>query len=129
MLASIACKSRYVAIGSLRALKAFCFSEILVDTSLFIFIFHSRTFSSSCFNRVCFYIFTFFFVGLVVVTLFLSSGRAPFDLAESESELIAGYLTEVGGVAFSFMLLVDYCEIIFLVSVFNLILVSLLALC
>ena len=38
------------------------------------------------------------------------SGKVPFDLAEAESELVAGLTTEVGGATFSFLLLVDYVE-------------------
>lgn len=45
---------------------------------------------------------------LVIVTFFLETGRIPFDLAESESELVAGYTTEYGGFFFALFYLGEY---------------------
>ncbi len=54
------------------------------------------------------------FVGFLVfmVAGFAESGRAPFDLPESDSELVAGYNTEFGGMRFGTFLLAEYIELI-----------------
>ncbi|MCG8474049.1 MAG: NADH-quinone oxidoreductase subunit H [Cytophagales bacterium] len=44
------------------------------------------------------------------------SNRTPFDLPESESELIGGYNTEYSGIRFAFLMLSEYCMML-LVSI------------
>ena len=107
-------RSKYALIGSVRAIKAVCFSEILTDTLVFVYLIHSRIITTSNMVNISFYVYILLFSTIFLISLFISSGRSPFDLAESESELIAGNMTEVGGVSFSFLLLVDYCELLVL---------------
>lgn len=45
---------------------------------------------------------------LVITIFFLETGRIPFDLGEAESELIAGYTTEMGGFFFALFYLGEY---------------------
>jgi len=47
-------------------------------------------------------------IPLFFVIFLLETGRIPFDLAESESELIAGYTTEMGGFFFALFYLGEY---------------------
>lgn len=59
---------------------------------------------------------------IIIVIFLLETNRAPFDLVEAESELIAGYTTELGGFFFALFYLGEYFHLFF----FSLVLSSLL---
>ena len=52
-------------------------------------------------------------LGLIIIAFLLETNRAPFDLAEAESELIAGYTVEYGGFYFALYYLGEYFHLFF----------------
>ena len=57
-------------------------------------------------------------LGLIIIAFLLETNRAPFDLAEAESELVAGYTVEIGGFFFALYYLGEYFHLFFFSKIF-----------
>jgi NADH-quinone oxidoreductase subunit H len=74
------------------------------------------------YQEIYWLIFYFFpLIGLITITFLLETNRAPFDLAEAESELVAGYQTEYGGFLFGLYYLGEYMHLFFFSMVISII--------
>ena len=110
--------SKYSLLGALRAIAQTISYEIVWA---FLFLFLIFIYCSSRFlvylkiqetylNRLrCLVIFLIFFLVCVV-----ERNRAPFDLAEGESELVSGFNIEYGGFKFALLFLSEYTRIVWL---------------
>jgi NADH-quinone oxidoreductase subunit H len=66
------------------------------------------------YQELFWFIFLFFLLGSQIILIFLLEvNRAPFDLAEAESELVTGYNTEYGGFYFALFYLGEYFHLFF----------------
>lgn len=110
--------SKYSLLGGLRAVAQTISYEIVLAFLLLCIIFFSKRFSFLDFftmQKFCFFglfslpLFLIFFVSCVVET-----NRAPFDLAEGESELVSGFNVEYGGLKFALIFIAEYASIIWM---------------
>ena len=115
-----ASNSKYALLGSLRAVAQSIFYEILLVFLILIFCFFFQTFSNVLTTEAFF----FFCLPARVVFIFsivAETNRAPFDLAEGESELVSGFNVEYGGFKFALLFMAEYANILwfsFLTSYF-----------
>lgn len=107
--------SKYSLLGRLRAVAQTVSYEIVLSLILFCLVFFSLTLRVQNIWEIqkfwgfffCFPLLWRFFICSVAET-----NRAPFDLAEGESELVSGFNVEFGGFKFALIFLSEYSRII-----------------
>lgn len=116
LLAGWSANSKYAFLGSLRSTAQLISYELILSSAILLVIFLSGSLNLTVIieaQRAVWYIipllpiFIVFFIGSVAET-----NRAPFDLAEAESELVSGFMTEHSAVIFVFFFLAEYASII-----------------
>jgi NADH:ubiquinone oxidoreductase subunit H len=107
--------SRYAFIGAIRAIAQLISYEVSMGILVIsiLLLNNSFNFLEILYNQIyipniiaLFPLFILFFISALAET-----NRPPFDLAEAESELIAGYIVEYGGMSFAAIYLAEYAFI------------------
>jgi NADH-ubiquinone oxidoreductase chain 1 len=116
LLAGWSANSKYAFLGSLRSTAQLISYELILSSAILLVIFLTGslnlTVNIEAQRPIWFIIpllpvFIIFFIGSVAET-----NRAPFDLAEAESELVSGFMTEHSAVIFVFFFLAEYASIV-----------------
>lgn len=116
VLVGLLSQSRYAIIGTVRALVHVISLDIFMTLLYSLLIFSSQSANFHDFVNVQ-NIYWFFFLyspaaSAFVVVLLLESKRAPFDHAETESEVVAGYAVEYSGPMLMMFYLCEYLHLV-----------------
>ena len=122
LLAGWSANSKYAFLGSLRSTAQLISYELILSSAILVVILLTGNLNLTInveAQKVVFFvlpllpIFIIFFIGCIAET-----NRAPFDLAEAESELVSGFMTEHSAVIFVFFFLAEYASIV-LICIFT----------
>jgi NADH-ubiquinone oxidoreductase chain 1 len=116
LLAGWSANSKYAFLGSLRSTAQLISYELILSSAILLVIMLTGSLNLTVnieSQRAVWFIlpllpvFIIFFIGSIAET-----NRAPFDLAEAESELVSGFMTEHAAVVFVFFFLAEYGSIV-----------------
>ncbi len=116
LLAGWSANSKYAFLGSLRSTAQLISYELVLSSAILLVVMLTGNLNLTenieaqravWFILPLFVVFIIFFIGSVAET-----NRAPFDLAEAESELVSGFMTEHAAVVFVFFFLAEYGSIV-----------------
>jgi NADH-ubiquinone oxidoreductase chain 1 len=116
LLAGWSANSKYAFLGSLRSTAQLISYELILSSAVLLVVLLTSSLNLTVnieyqkavwFLMPLFPVFIIFFIGSVAET-----NRAPFDLAEAESELVSGFMTEHAAVIFVFFFLAEYASIV-----------------
>lgn len=122
LLAGWSANSKYAFLGSLRSTAQLISYELILSSAILIVILFTSSLNLTVnveSQKIIYYLFPLcpialiFFIGAIAET-----NRAPFDLAEAESELVSGFMTEHSSVVFVFFFLAEYASIV-LICIFT----------
>ena len=122
LLAGWSANSKYAFLGSLRSTAQLISYELILSSAILLVVLLTGSLNLTVnieaqrtvwFLLPLFPVFIIFFIGSVAET-----NRAPFDLAEAESELVSGFMTEHAAVIFVFFFLAEYASIV-LICILN----------
>jgi NADH-quinone oxidoreductase subunit H len=125
LLAGWSSNNKYSLIGAMRSGAQIVSYELSVGLSLLTIIVLAGTMQFSELVQMQsggWFIFRGHISALIAFVIFLiastaETNRGPFDLAEAESELTAGYHTEYSGIKFAFFFLAEYMNMFLVASI------------
>ena len=116
LVAGWSANSKYAFLGSLRSTAQLISYELILSSAILLVVLLSGSLSLTVnteMQKAIWYIvplmpiFIIFLLGSIAET-----NRAPFDLAEAESELVSGFMTEHAAIIFVFFFLAEYASIV-----------------
>src|ERR1700742_5388439 len=116
LLAGWSANSKYAFLGSLRSTAQLISYELILSSVILLIVLLTNSLNLTAnveaqkivyFLFPLFPLFIIFFIGCIAET-----NRAPFDLAEAESELVSGFMTEHSAGIFVFFFLAEYASIV-----------------
>jgi NADH-ubiquinone oxidoreductase chain 1 len=122
LLAGWSANSKYAFLGSLRSTAQLISYELILSSAILLVVLLTGSLNLTVnveSQKIVFFvlpllpIFIIFFIGCIAET-----NRAPFDLAEAESELVSGFMTEHSAAIFVFFFLAEYASIV-LICIFS----------
>jgi NADH-quinone oxidoreductase subunit H len=124
LIAGWASNSKYSVIGAMRSGAQIISYELSVGLALLCMVTYSGSMQLSTIvesQQDGWWIFKGHIPALIAFVVYLIAGtaetnRGPFDLAEAESELAAGFHTEYSGIKFAFFFLAEYMNMFIIAS-------------
>jgi NADH-ubiquinone oxidoreductase chain 1 len=122
LLAGWSANSKYAFLGSLRSTAQLISYELILSSAILLVVLLTGSLNLTTnveAQKIIYFvipllpIFIIFFIGCIAET-----NRAPFDLAEAESELVSGFMTEHSASIFVFFFLAEYASIV-LICIFT----------
>jgi NADH-quinone oxidoreductase subunit H len=125
LLAGWSSNNKYSLIGAMRSGAQIVSYELSVGLSLITIVVFAGSMQLSEIvelQRNGWFIFRGHIPAIIAFVIFITAGiaetnRGPFDLAEAESELTAGYHTEYSGIKFAFFFLAEYMNMFIIASI------------
>jgi NADH-ubiquinone oxidoreductase chain 1 len=128
LLAGWSANSKYAFLGSLRSTAQLISYELILSSALLLIVLSTGSLNLTVIieiQKITWFIipllplFAIFFIASIAET-----NRAPFDLAEAESELVSGFMTEHAAGIFVFFFLAEYASIILMCILITIVLLG-----
>lgn len=116
LLAGWSANSKYAFLGSLRSTAQLISYELVLSSVLLLVMAITNSLNLNIIvqcQKIVWFVWPLFGIVLIFfISAIAETNRAPFDLAEAESELVSGFMTEHSAVIFVFFFLAEYASIV-----------------